>query len=249
MPLQPNSEIVLTIEKPVAGGRCSRATTARSFSSPARSRRTCRARVERISKQLAFAHATEVLEASPDRRGVGSRLGVRRFAIRAHCVRAPATAQGRARGRCVWADRQDGSGRAGAGSARQPSTAIACARAFTPETADSGSFGKALTSCAIAAQTRQLLPVTIDALERLEHALNAGASLAVTSCEIPRTFRATERAVLLELESSHQAPIHFDAVEGITGLLFADHESAHLTAAYGSPYVTDRSRVFGASIP
>ena len=48
-----------------------------------------RARVERVSKQLAFAETIDVLEAEPRSPVVDSRLGVRRLALRAHRLRAP----------------------------------------------------------------------------------------------------------------------------------------------------------------
>jgi tRNA/tmRNA/rRNA uracil-C5-methylase (TrmA/RlmC/RlmD family) len=95
-----------------------------------------------------------------------------------------------------------------------------------------------------AGPTRQLRPDTIDALRRLQTALDG---TTVTSCELSENAAATERAVLLELESG-AAPRHVDPIDGISGLLFADDQRGHLTVSYGSPYVTDRITVSAESI-
>jgi 23S rRNA (uracil1939-C5)-methyltransferase len=41
------------------------------------------------------------------------------------------------------------------------------------------------------------------------------------------------------MDASGQPPDHVDPVDGISGLLFTSHGTAHQTLAYGSPYVTD----------
>jgi 23S rRNA (uracil1939-C5)-methyltransferase len=46
--------------------------------------------------------------------------------------------------------------------------------------------------------------------------------------------------VLLELAPSATPPHHIDPIDGVSGLLFIDHEQGHVTVSYGSPYVTDR---------
>ena len=71
MSLHIGSEIIVSIEKPVAGGRMlARHEGQIVFVAGAIPGERVRARVERVSKQLAFAVTAEVLEASPDRRGV-----------------------------------------------------------------------------------------------------------------------------------------------------------------------------------
>ena len=83
MSLQPNSEIVVTIEKPVAGGRMlARHEGQIVFVAGAIPGERVRVRVNRVSKQLAFADTVGVLEASSDRRR-RRRLGLRRLALRA----------------------------------------------------------------------------------------------------------------------------------------------------------------------
>src|ERR1700742_3894901 len=69
MSVNAGAEITLTIEKPVAGGRMlARHEGQIVFVAGAIPGERVRARVERVSKQLAFAVTAEVLEASPDRR-------------------------------------------------------------------------------------------------------------------------------------------------------------------------------------
>lgn len=85
-------------------------------------------------------------------------------------------------------------------------------------------------------QTQQLLPATMDALHRLQPVIEG---THVTSCELSENIDATERAILLEL-APDVSPSHVDPIDGITGLLFIDHQQGHLTVAFGSPYVTDR---------
>src|SRR5687767_13740493 len=69
MSLQSNSEVTLAIEKPVAGGRMlARHEGQVVLVAGAIPGERVRARVERVSKQLAFAETIDVLEASADRR-------------------------------------------------------------------------------------------------------------------------------------------------------------------------------------
>ena len=77
---------------PAAG--CSPATKGRScFVAGAFPDERVRARVERVSRHLAFADTMEVLEPSPDRAVFERRLGVRRFAVRPHRIPATAVAE------------------------------------------------------------------------------------------------------------------------------------------------------------
>ncbi len=93
---------------------------------------------------------------------------------------------------------------------------------------------------------RQLLPETIDAL-RTPAACPAAERMS-TSCELSENAAATERAILLELAPSETAPLQVDPIDGISGLLFVDDQRGHLTVSYGSPYVTDRVSVSAAAI-
>src|SRR5688500_5749818 len=71
MPLHINSEIIVTIEKPVAGGRMlARHEGQIVFVAGAIPGERVRARIARVSKQVAFADTVGVLDASSDRRAV-----------------------------------------------------------------------------------------------------------------------------------------------------------------------------------
>jgi tRNA/tmRNA/rRNA uracil-C5-methylase (TrmA/RlmC/RlmD family) len=92
--------------------------------------------------------------------------------------------------------------------------------------------------------TRQLLPETVDALRRLQDAVQR---TAVTSCELSENVSASGRVVLLELAPAALAPDHVAEIDGISGLLFVDHQQGHLTVAYGSPYVSDHVPIAAAT--
>ena len=236
MPLQLHSELVLTIDKPAAGGRMiARHEGQVVFVAGAIPGERVRVRIDRVSKQLAFGTAVDVLDASTDRRAVETDWACggsfyahiaydRQLQLKADVVQdafarigrmplpgpvdvMPSQEQGyRMRARLHMKDGRFGFFREG-----------------THELCD-------------AAQTRQLLPATVDALVRLQSAVQRRQ---VISCELSENAAAMERAVLLELASSEGVPLEVEPVEGITGLLFTDQQHGHLTVAYGSPYVSD----------
>jgi tRNA/tmRNA/rRNA uracil-C5-methylase (TrmA/RlmC/RlmD family) len=245
MPLQPNAEIIVAIEKPVAGGRMiARHEGQIVFVAGAIPGERVRARVDRVAKQLAFANTVEVLERSADRRSTDADWAcagsfyahvsyerqvqlkseviedafarIAKIPLPAPVLVMPSQEEGyRMRARLHVKDGAFGFFREG-----------------THELCD-------------AAQTRQLLPQTIEALQRLQAALKG---VRVTSYELSENASATERAVLLELEPSHIAPAHVEPIEGLSGLLFVDPQRGPLTLSYGSPYVTDRIGVSADSV-
>jgi tRNA/tmRNA/rRNA uracil-C5-methylase (TrmA/RlmC/RlmD family) len=245
MSLQLDTEITLTIEKPVAGGRMlARHDGQIVFVAGAIPGERVRARVERVSKQLAFASTMEILEQSADRRASDSDWACggsfyahivydRQLRLKAEIVQdafariakmplpahVPVLAS-REHGYRMRARLHVKDGRFG------------FFREGTHELCDPG-------------PTHQLLPETIDALRRLQMTLQG---THVTSCELSENEAATERAVLLELTPSAAVPTHIDTIDAISGLLFIDHEQGHVTAAYGSPYVTDCIVVAGADL-
>lgn len=198
-----------------------------------------RARVERVSRQLAFAETVEVLEPSADRcpasrdwacggslyahityarqLGLKSELAADSFA-RIGKIQLPGPVP-------VMASEEQGY--------RMRARLHARDGRF-------GFFREGTHQLCDAGPTRQLLPATLAALERLQSALNKAAISGVTSCELSENAGATERVMLLEMAPSRRAPLHIEPVDGITGLLFADHQSTRLTVEYGSPYVVDR---------
>jgi tRNA/tmRNA/rRNA uracil-C5-methylase (TrmA/RlmC/RlmD family) len=71
MSLQLNSELMLSIEKPVAGGRMlARHEGQIVFVAGAIPGEHVRVRVDRVNKQLAFASTIEIVEPSGDRRSL-----------------------------------------------------------------------------------------------------------------------------------------------------------------------------------
>lgn len=237
MPLQPNSEITVTIEKPVAGGRMlARHEGQIVFVAGAIPGERVRVRVERVSKQLAFADTVEVLDQSSDRRTIDADWACG-GSFYAH----------------VSYERQlrlksDVIADAFARIAKMPLPApvpvmpsqeqgYRMRARLHVKNGMLGFFREGTHELCDAAPTRQLLPETIDIFRGLQAVLT---QTRVTSCELSENAAATERAVLLELEPSDTAPSRVDLIEGISGLLFVDHQRGHLTVSYGSPYVTDR---------
>ena len=237
MSLQLNAEVTLTIEKPVAGGRMlARHEGQIVFVAGAIPGERVRVRVDRVSKQLAFASTIEVLEQSVDRRALDADWACggsfyahivyeRQLELKAEVVEdafariakmplaAPVPVLGsKERGYRMRARLHVKDGR------------IGFFREGTHELCDAG-------------PTHQLLPESVDALRRVETLLQ---TTPLTSCEVSENTDATERAVLLELAPSATVPHHIDPIDGISGLLFIDHEQGHITVSYGSPYVTDR---------
>ena len=87
-----------------------------------------------------------------------------------------------------------------------------------------------------AGPTRQLLPDN-DRCVASACSLSCGGR-ALTSCELSENAAATERACCSNWTPSATTPLHVDPIEGISGLLFVDHQRGILTVSYGSPYVT-----------
>ena len=244
MALHPQSEITLTIEKPVSGGRMlARHDRQIVLVAGAIPGERVRARVERVSKQVAFADTVEVIDASSDRRAsavdwaCGGSLYAhvvyeRQLQLKSEVVRdafARIAKVPLATPVSVMGSREDGY------------------RMRARLHADTGTFGffrEGTHQLCDAGATRQLLPDTIDALERLQAALTT----KVASCELVENSGADQRAVLLETDAIEPDVVHVDPVEGITGLAFADHTRAHLSVSYGSPFVTDRIAVGSGSV-
>ena len=237
MSLEPNTEIIITIDKPAAGGRMiARHDGQVVFIAGAIPGERVRARIDRVSKQLAFASTVEVLEPSPDRRGVdvdwacgGSFYAHvsydRQLGLKAEIV-ADAFAR-IAKMPLAAAVPVTGSQEHGY---RMRARLHVQNRKF-------GFFREGTHELCDVQATRQLLPETVDALRRLQDVLHG---THVTSCELSENASAAERVALFELAPDAVAPNHVGEIEGISGLLFIDHQQGHLTVSYGSPYVSDR---------
>jgi tRNA/tmRNA/rRNA uracil-C5-methylase (TrmA/RlmC/RlmD family) len=236
MALQPNSEITVTIEKPVAGGRMlARHDGQIVFVAGAIPGERVRVRIERVAKHLAFANTVEIVDPSSDRRDVSVdwACGGSFYAHVAYARQLQMKSE-------VIAD-------AFARIAKMPLSATVPVLASEEEGyrmrarlhVKGGRFGffrEGTHDLCDAGPTRQLLPDTLAALQRLQSVLQ---QTRVTSCELAENIPATERAILLELAPESSAPAHVDPIEGISGLLFVDYQRGPLTVSYGSPYVTD----------
>jgi 23S rRNA (uracil1939-C5)-methyltransferase len=248
MPLQPGADLIVTIEKPVSGGRMlARHDGQIVFVAGAIPGERVRVRVQHGSKHLAFADTIDVLEPSPDRRpphvdaACGGSLYAhvaypRQLVLKSALVAdtferiakiilppsvevMPSDEQGyRMRARLHAANGRFGFFREG-----------------SHEWCDAGA-------------TRQLLPATMDALGRLQTALRNASATDVTSCEVSENVAGDERAVLIEMASSRPAPLHLDPIDGITGVLFSDDRGPRLTSAYGTPYVSDTIQIADANV-
>jgi tRNA/tmRNA/rRNA uracil-C5-methylase (TrmA/RlmC/RlmD family) len=237
MSLQPSTEIIVTIEKPVAGGRMlARHDGQIVFVAGAIPGERVRVRVERVAKHLAFADTVEVLDHSSDRRSVDAdwACGGSFYAHVSYARQLQLKSE-------VIAD-------AFARIAKLPLSAPVSVLASQEEgyrmrarlhvrNGVFGFFREGTHEMCDAAPTRQLRPDTMAALQRLQPVLQENR---VTSCELSENIVATERAILLELAPEATAPSQVDPIEGISGLLFIDYQRGPLTVSYGSPYVTDR---------
>jgi tRNA/tmRNA/rRNA uracil-C5-methylase (TrmA/RlmC/RlmD family) len=236
MPLQPQSEIIVAIEKPVAGGRMlARHEGQVVLVAGAIPGERARVRIDRVSKQLAFGDAVEVIAPSADRRaaGVDWACGGSFYAHIAY------DRQLRLKSEVIT----DAFARIAKLPLPVPTSVMPSeehgyrmrARLHV-ENGVFGFFREGTHDLCDAAATRQLLPETIDTLRRLHTTLDA---THITSCELVENAAATERAVLLELAPAASPPHPVDPIEGVSGLFFVDHQQGHLTVAYGSPYVRD----------
>jgi 23S rRNA (uracil1939-C5)-methyltransferase len=247
MPLQVDTDIFLTIEKPVTGGRMlARHEGQVVFVTGAIPGERVRARVERVSRHLAYAQTVEVVEPSPDRRSstadwaCGGSLFAHIRYQRQLALKADLVADSFARiGKMKLSEPVHVTGSEEQGY-RMRARLHARNGIF-------GFFREGTHELCDAAPTRQLLPATIDALAQLQQVLMS-SGIGVTSCEISENVPASERAVLLECEAPSSAPLQFDPIAGVTGVCFADRRSERLVVGYGSPYVNDRIDLPGSSI-
>jgi 23S rRNA (uracil1939-C5)-methyltransferase len=238
--LAPGDEVVVGVEKAVAGGRMlARHQGQVVFVAGAIPGERVRVRVERVSKQLAYAEVVDVSEPSPDRRP--SNIGwacagsvyahiayPRQLALKSELV-------------------TDAFARIGKITLPGPTPVIASDeqgyRMRARLHAQGGRFGffrEGTHELCDAAATTQLLDSTVAALEQLQTTLTASGVKDVISCEIAENIPASERVVLLELGDRNSSPLHVDAIEGVTGLAFTDQMKTRLMVAYGSPYAVDR---------
>ncbi len=247
MSLEPHAEVVLTIEKPVTGGRMlARHDGQVVFVAGAIPGERVRVRVERVAKQLAFADTIDVLDPSPDRRSgdvdwaCGGSLYAHIAYPRQLTLKSELVADSFARiGKITLESPVPITGSEEPGYRMRARLHV--------ENGTFGFFREGTHELCDAGPTRQLLPATIDALAELRSDLARAGVTGVTSCELSENVPANERVVLLETDPPQAPPLHLEPLPGITGLVFADHQSSRLTVTYGSPYVTDSIDVGGPS--
>jgi 23S rRNA (uracil1939-C5)-methyltransferase len=219
--ISPDNELIVTVEKPAAGGRMlARHEGQVVFVLGAIPGERVRVRVERVSRQLAFAEVVDVLEPSPDRRAsavdllCGGSLYAHIAYPRQLALKSAVIADAFARiakislpeATPVLASREDG---------------YRMRARLHVRNGRIGFFREGTHDLCDAAPTRQLLPATIEALKQLER--NTPAFASAVSCEVLENVPADQRA--MQVEFSDSPPV-----------------------IHGEPQVTDQLTVAGASV-
>ena len=224
----------LTIDRPAAGGRMiARVNGQVVLVSGAIPGERVVARVERVGKGVAYAVAVEIEDASADRRAASADplCGGCLYSHIAYARQLEVKSQ-------VIADAFKRIGRlqlpAPVAVAASPEDGYRMRARFHVRGHRVGFFREGTHDVCDARLTRQLLPATFDALERLAAALQS-AAVDVREIELAENIDASNRAVSLDSPS----PIESGVLEqlaggagGFTGLVSA-------FGATGSPYVSD----------
>lgn len=246
--LTSGSEIVVDVEKPVAGGRMLARHDGRVvLVGGAIPGERVRVRVERISKQVLFARVVTVLDRSPDRRGDdidwacgGSMLAhvnyPRQLSLKSELVSDAFTRIAK-----MTLDRT-------VSVTPSPEQGYRMRARLHVSGGRFGFFREGTHQVCDAASTGQLLPATVEAIRSLDHVLARLKVASATSYEIAENSDASERAILIETTQTPPGALHVEPLAGITGVAFADHMSPHVSVAFGSPYVNDAIDVSGASV-
>ena len=170
--LSPGDVLPLTIDKAAAGGRMiARVNGQVVLVAGAIPGERVTASIERVAKGVAYATTVSVEEPSPDRRESADPL-MRRLSLRVHRVPAAARDQGVDR---RWTRSHGSRGlrcRRPFAWRRRPRKATGCARAFV-RGRRIGFFREGTHEVCDVRQTRQLLPETCDALDRLSAGLRS----------------------------------------------------------------------------
>ncbi|MCC7418006.1 MAG: class I SAM-dependent RNA methyltransferase [Acidobacteria bacterium] len=239
----PGDLLTLTIEKPAAGGRMiARADGLVVLVAGAIPGERVRARIERVSKGIAWAQTSAIDDASPDRRDAGAdpACGGCLYAHIAYrrqlAIKALVIADAFARiGRMSLPAAVDVASSAEEGYRMRARLHAQRGRL--------GFYREGTHQLCDPAQTRQLLPATLDVLRRIEAALHPLAAGALRELVLAENIDASERTIALDLatpvESSCLTPL--TEIEGVTGLVAGE------TVVSGSPYVTDRVIVEGGA--
>jgi 23S rRNA (uracil1939-C5)-methyltransferase len=230
----------LTIEKPAAGGRMiARADGQVVLVAGALPGERVSARIERVSRGVAFAQAIHIEESSPDRREpfTDPLCGGCLYAY----VKYPRQLRLKAE---IIADTFARIGHftlpAPVPVAASPEDGYRMRARVHVKGPRLGFFREGTYELCDARATRQLLPATCDVLQRLADGLSALGSGAVRELEIAENTDASRRAVHLhgDAPSNRKTLAGLAATEGLTGLSIGRLPGALVIAA-GEPFVSD----------
>jgi 23S rRNA (uracil1939-C5)-methyltransferase len=240
----------LSIEKPAAGGpMIARADGQVVLVSGAIPGERVTARIERVGKGVAYAHAIAIEEPSADRRdpfadplcgGCGySHIAYdRQLAIKGQVVADAFARIGRlslAAEVRVAASREEG---------------YRMRARFHLHDGVAGFFREGTHEVCDARISRQILTATADAVDTLAERLRTRRVAGITDLEVSENIDASERAV--HLTTSGQAGINelgaLRGVDGVTGLSFDVNAGQRTETLEGAPYVTDTVAIDGQRV-
>ena len=249
--IQAGSTLTLDVEKPAAGGRMlARHAGQVVLVWGAIPGERVAARVERVGKGVAYAEATEVLDASPDRRPAHAdwRCGGNVYAHVAY------ERQRVLKGEII----QDALGRIGHLPLLAPPAVVGSpevgyrmrARLHVQD-GRIGFFREGSHELCDAGPTGQLLPETMQWLQRMEQQLGSAGLTGIVSIEIAENIPANERVCHLEVQSGLDvnalAALSMEA--SLTGLTAARLLRPGVERLSGVPTVTDVLQVSDESPP
>jgi len=228
----PGQTLSLAIEKPAAGGRMiARVDGQVVLVSGAIPGERVMARVEKVSKSVAYAETTAVEDASPDRRAASG------DPLCGGCLYSHiAYARQLAIKSLVIADAFARIGRMTLPSpvavAASPEDGYRMRARLHVRGARLGFFREGTHDLCDARQTRQLLPASIDALDRLMAAMRALGVEGIHEIELAENLDASDRAVALDMVAAAdpQALESLASTAGVTGLAtpFGVHGRVHV---------------------
>lgn len=242
MSVTPGQIVSVAIEKPAAGGwMIARVDGEVILVAGAIPGERVRARITRTGKGVAYAETIDVEEASPDRRppftdpACGGCLYAyidypRQLAIKA----------------AVIADAFQRIGRIqlpGALEVRaSPDEGYRMRARLHVRGGRIGLFREGTHDLCTPGPTRQLLPATLDVLERVGAAIRSVRLEAIREIELSENVDACERAIALQTTGAIPARVAeaIAGTDGLTGTLVTGESAASARTVGGSPYVTDR---------
>jgi 23S rRNA (uracil1939-C5)-methyltransferase len=241
--LSPGAEIPLTIEKPAAGGRMiARADGQIVLVAGAIPGERVTARIERVSKSVAYAETIAVDERSPDRREahadppcggtVYSHIAYpRQLTIKRDVIVDAFTRIGHL---ALPGDLL---------VAASPEQGYRMRARLHVRGRRVGFFREATHDLCDVGQTGQLLPQTCDVLERLTAMMKSLAIDAIREIELAENVDASDRAIALEIAGpiDNRVTLRLAATDGLTGLVSP-------AGVHGQPHVIDRLDLGGAIV-